>query len=234
VAHGPEASDAEGTGAPSSLPLPISLPRLQIPLPKPQGRLPDAYSRSILAPPQARTGGSDIGAQVDAELAAAKSAVLAAAPSNRRLPQLPHLLLDIPTQSFLQLRPALGSSCSRGAASRGAARGGQRGAARRAALDCLARVARLWSRRDCDPWASAWRRACGGTGLRPAAEHPRGGFSYGAQAGLAAEHPRPRIPSPSSSSSASCLPTRVFLPVVTAWYTAVTAATAGYGNATQR
>jgi hypothetical protein len=134
-------------------------PRRQIRLPKPQGHLPDPYSWNDLAAQQARAGGSDARTRVGAELAAAKSTTPAAPPSNRRLPQLPHLLLDVPNLSFFQLRPVLGSSCSRGGASLGAARGGRRGAARRAACGCLARVARLWSRHHCDWRASAWRRA---------------------------------------------------------------------------
>jgi hypothetical protein len=134
--RGPKASDTKGSGAPSSLPLPISLPRRQIPLPKPQGRLPDVYLWTELAPTQARMGGSDAGARVGAEHhAAAKSAAPAAPPSNR-------------------------CSCSPGGASRGAVRGGWRGAARPAARNCLARVVRLLSRRDCDRRASAWRWAC--------------------------------------------------------------------------
>jgi hypothetical protein len=47
-----------------------------------------------------------------------------------RLLQLPHLLLDVPNPSFLQLQPALSSSCGRGGASQGVARDDRRGAAR--------------------------------------------------------------------------------------------------------
>jgi hypothetical protein len=44
----------------------------------------------------------------------AKSAAPVAPPSKRRLLQLPHLLLDVPNPSFLQLQMTWSSSCGRG------------------------------------------------------------------------------------------------------------------------
>jgi hypothetical protein len=68
----------------------------------------------------------------------AKSAAPVAPPSKRRLLQLPHLLLDVPNPSFLQLQMTWSSSCGRGRVSQvtgaeqlGGGGGGCRGRARR-------------------------------------------------------------------------------------------------------
>jgi hypothetical protein len=213
AARGPKGRDVEGSGAPSSFLLPISHPTMANPAAQAAGSPP---RRLLVERSRCPTG-----ARVDPTpgLGSAQSSRWPNPP-----PPLHHLRIaashNFPTScSTSPTCPS--SSFGRCWAARAveaehpgvqlAAVGAERAAARLAAASPASPVSGAITTATDGPRRAGGHLPSSGVGLRPAAEHPRGRFPCGAQAGLAAEHPRLRIPSPSSSSSSSCLPAELAL-----------------------